>query len=117
VPSSLASGYRWSAESLHISEQHEHLLSLTCHTTYWEPHNSAALKVVLHDRLAAVAAQQERRQQVRGLVGCHVLGCGAAAAVQNSTWSGKQVRGWGWDAGATAAAVQPNRLSVSLWSP
>jgi hypothetical protein len=60
----MASGYRWSAEALHISEQHEHLLSLTCHTTYWEPHNSAALKAVLFDRLSAVAAQQAQRQHV-----------------------------------------------------
>jgi hypothetical protein len=41
-----ASGYRWSADSLHIHDSHESLLSLTCHVTYWEPHNVAALKQV-----------------------------------------------------------------------
>jgi hypothetical protein len=43
---SLVSGYKWTAEAFRITDANESLLSLTCHTTYWDPRNVAALRQV-----------------------------------------------------------------------
>jgi hypothetical protein len=45
-PSTLAGGYKWGADAFRITEAYESLLSLTCHSTYWEPHSVAALRQV-----------------------------------------------------------------------
>lgn len=45
-PTTLVNGYKWGADAFRITEANESLLSLTCHNTYWEPHNVAALRQV-----------------------------------------------------------------------
>jgi hypothetical protein len=55
----LATGYKWVADSLRITEANEPLLSLTCHNAaYWDEHNAHALRQVWTAQLVASSSLQ-----------------------------------------------------------
>jgi hypothetical protein len=53
----LVHGYKWGADAFRITDANESLLSLTCHATYWDPRNVAALRQVRALRDGAAVAR------------------------------------------------------------